>query len=77
MLRVFSQSLRSATGMTRRELLRAGMLAAGGLTIADLLRAEARVEPNAIRSAKHCILVFLNGGPSQLDTFDLKPEAPS
>jgi hypothetical protein len=63
--------------MTRRELLRAGMLAAGGLTIADLLRAEARVEPNAIRSAKHCILVFLNGGPSQLDTFDLKPEAPS
>ncbi len=77
MLQVLSQPARGAYGVTRRELLRAGMLAAGGLTLADLLRCEARANLERTCRAKHCILVFLNGGPSQLDTFDLKPEAPS
>ncbi|HUE17249.1 MAG TPA: DUF1501 domain-containing protein [Planctomycetaceae bacterium] len=77
MLQVFGRAARGSGEVTRRELLRAGMLAAGGLTLADLLRSEARATSKQARRAKHCILVFLNGGPSQLDTFDLKPEAPS
>ena len=79
MLRILDQAARGPSRVTRRELLRGGMLAAGGLTLADLLRAEARAvsKPGRAARAKHCILLFLNGGPSQLDTFDLKPEAPS
>jgi hypothetical protein len=79
MLRILDRAARGPSRVTRRELLRAGMLAAGGLTLADLLRAEARAVSKQAQPtrAKHCILFFLNGGPSQLDTFDLKPEAPS
>jgi len=62
--------------MSRRELLRAGSLALGGLTLADLFRNSARANASTGTPAKHCIFVFLNGGPSQLDTFDLKPDAP-
>jgi hypothetical protein len=79
MLRILDRAAGGPCRVTRRELLRAGMLATGGLTLADLLRAEARAVSKQARPvrAKHCILLFLNGGPSQLDTFDLKPEAPS
>ncbi len=79
MLRILDRAARGPARVTRRELLRGGMLAAGGLTLADLLRAEARAvsKPGRAARAKHCILLFLNGGPSQLDTFDLKPDAPS
>jgi uncharacterized protein (DUF1501 family) len=77
MLHLWSRPLRGPAVITRRELLRAGMLAAGGLTLPDLLRGESRADSRAARRAKHCILVFLNGGPSQLDTFDMKPEAPA
>lgn len=77
MLQVFDRVKSGSGKVTRRELLRAGMLAAGGLSLADLLRCEAVAGATRSRRAKHCILVFLNGGPSQLDTFDLKPDAPS
>ena len=59
---------------TRRELLRVGTF--GGLTaLADLLRARA-VGPPKARRDKSVIMVFLAGGPTHLDTFDLKPDAP-
>src|SRR5688500_1153536 len=60
---------------TRRELLRAGGLAAAGLSLADLLRLEARGQAEA-KKAKSVILLWLWGGPSHLDTFDMKPKAP-
>jgi hypothetical protein len=60
--------------LSRRELLRFGALSLGGLTLADQLRS--RVLGKTTGTARHCIFVFLNGGPSQLDTFDLKPDAP-
>ena len=60
---------------TRRELLRAGGLAAAGLSLADLLRLEARGQGEP-RKANSVILLWLWGGPSHLDTFDMKPKAP-
>ena len=61
---------------TRRELLRAGGLAAAGLSLADLLRLEAQGQSETPKKAKSVILLWLWGGPSHLDTFDMKPKAP-
>src|SRR5262245_59506883 len=60
--------------LSRRDFLRAGSLGAGavGLTLADLDQARA-----AAGAGTSCILLFLVGGPSQLETWDLKPAAPS
>ena len=76
MLVLNSKPIRWRGRVSRRELLRAGTLAVGGLTLADLFRFETRVRGGTIPGAKKCIFVFLNGGPSQLDTFDMKPQAP-
>lgn len=71
---MFQDSTTSATprGLSRRDFLRTSSLGAGvaGLTLADRLGAASRDE-------MRCILLFLVGGPSQLDTWDLKPNAPS
>ncbi|MGH7127876.1 MAG: DUF1501 domain-containing protein, partial [Planctomycetaceae bacterium] len=60
---------------SRRTLLKIGGLGLLGITQADLLRAEAA---SGVRgaTAKSVILLFQFGGPSQLDTFDPKPDAP-
>ena len=63
-------------GIRRRDFLKVGALGGLGLNLAGYLRlAEAgQVAPAKGRSA---ILIYLQGGPSHLDTFDLKPEAPA
>ncbi|MFO1093383.1 MAG: DUF1501 domain-containing protein [Planctomycetaceae bacterium] len=61
--------------MTRRELLRIGAVAPVGLSLADVLRLEARGQ-SAGAPAKSIILLWLWGGPSHIDTLDLKPHAP-
>jgi hypothetical protein len=61
-----------ADGLTRRDFLRAGALGIGGLSLADLGAAGATDKSKGV----NCILLFLVGGPSQLDTWDLKPGAP-
>jgi hypothetical protein len=59
---------------SRREFLRIGALGLGGLTLPQLLQAEARA---GIRSSqKSVILIYLVGGPPHQDMFDLKPQAP-
>jgi hypothetical protein len=68
--------------LSRRQLLRAGGLGAVGLNLAGLLQAgwaAARGSPptSAAPPVRHCILVFYYGGPSQLDTWDPKPDAPA
>jgi hypothetical protein len=70
--------IRSLAGsrMARRELLRVGSLGAIGLSLADLLRCEASFAAEERRPAKAIILLWLWGGPSHLDTFDMKPSAP-
>ena len=59
---------------TRRDFLHAGSLASLGLTLPAYLKAneQAAVKDNDV----NCIMLFLLGGPSQLDTWDLKPKAP-
>ena len=63
-------------GLTRRDFLRVGSLSAGavGLSLADLAQLQAAGKGKS--SDVNCILLFLVGGPSQLDTWDLKPNAP-
>jgi hypothetical protein len=75
MLNLGRQLVRTCGGLSRRELLRAGGLSAASLTLADLLRLRANA--NDSPPAKSVILLWLWGGPSQLDTFDLKPSAPA
>ena len=65
-----------STIYSRRQLLQAGCLSSVGLSLPGLLRAEA-VRPAAqSKSADACIIIFLNGGPSHLDMWDMKPNAP-
>ena len=63
-------------GMSRRSWLQIGGLALGGLALPDILRAEAQVAGTKSAAAKGIIMVLLPGGPTHLDTFDLKPDAP-
>jgi hypothetical protein len=77
MLTIFGKPLRHCDGISRRQFLTAGALSLGsmgGLTLADLLRAEAAAGIGS--SSKSVINVHLDGGPPHIDMFDLKPEAP-
>lgn len=64
-------------GLRRRDFLRIGGLALGGLTLTDALRARAAAGESGKSWGKACILLWLPGGPSHLETWDPKPEAPS
>ncbi|MGO9471694.1 MAG: twin-arginine translocation signal domain-containing protein, partial [Isosphaeraceae bacterium] len=62
-------------GVTRRDFLKLGGLALGGLSLPQLLQAEAKAGIKG--SHKAVIMIFLAGGPPHMDMFDLKPEAPA
>ena len=64
-------------GLHRRGFLQAGALAIGGLTLADMLRLQAQGAAPRGSSSKAVIMVYLNGGPSHMDMYDMKPDAPS
>ena len=73
---------RRCDGVMRRDLLRIGGLTAFGLGLGDLFRMQRAAgmehQPNGRKQkAKSCILIWLDGGPSHLETFDLKPDAPA
>ncbi len=86
MLRVMSHSQRLCNGLTRRDLLQVGGLGTVGLGLDQLLSQEAAHAANGalpqgalsttFGKAKRCIVLFLYGSPSQLETFDMKPQAP-
>lgn len=59
---------------SRRDWLQVGMLGLGGLSLADVLAARAASAPAPADRA--VILLYLLGGPSHLETYDLKPDAP-
>jgi hypothetical protein len=75
MFTLFGKPYRHCDGITRRHFLTAGALGLGGLTLADVLRAEAAAGKGT--SNKAVINIHLDGGPPHLDTIDLKPDAPS
>jgi hypothetical protein len=64
----------SYQGLSRRSFLRFGSLGLGGMMLADLLRL--RAEEKSPR-AKSVIMVLLRGGPSHIDMYDMKPDAPA
>lgn len=62
----------------RREFLQVGSLALGGLSLADLLAARAAAGPaRPITTGKSVVFLFMQGGPSQIETFDPKMTAPA
>ncbi len=66
-------------GVSRRDFLQVGTLGALGLSLADLAAMEARANPTGPppgRNERSVIMIFNLGAPSQLDTFDPKPQAP-
>ena len=74
MLRILGSKRRFCDGLTRRELLHASALAPFGLAIGSA--AAARKPEAGFGRAKRCILLCLWGSPSQLETWDPKPDAP-
>ncbi len=86
MLSLPGPPVRLCDGITRREALRVGGLGFTGLLWSDLLRARAaaatqvrqgkRPQGGGFGKARACILIFNYGGPSHLDIWDLKPDAP-
>ena len=75
MLRLNGDKQSFCDGVSRRNFLQLGAMATGGLSLASLLRADAQAAPNSA-SKKSIINIYLGGGPSHLDMFDLKPNAP-
>lgn len=76
MLRIFTSSPKAyCDGVSRRSFLQIGALGVAGVTLADLLKAEARAGIGS--SEKAIINIHLGGGPSHQDMFDLKPDAPA
>lgn len=61
--------------LSRRAFLKFGGLALGGLTLPEILAARA-ASGNAVAETS-VILLYMHGGPSQLETYDLKPDAPT
>jgi hypothetical protein len=66
-------------GVSRREFLRVGGLSALGLSLPAFfrLRQQAQASAAAPRRAANCILLWMQGGPSHIDTLDPKPDAPA
>jgi hypothetical protein len=75
MLSILGRPRRNCDGVSRRDFLRVGTLGLGGLTLADLLRAEAGASRQV--APKSAIMIFMSGGPSHIDTYDMKPDLPA
>src|SRR5438105_12147805 len=69
------RSVSFCDGLTRRDFLHAGAIASLGLTLPALMAQKAN---GAVKDRDvNCIMLFLVGGPSQIDTWDPKPKAPA
>jgi hypothetical protein len=76
MLEFISRGYRTCDGVSRRTFLTVGGLALGGLTLPGLLRVRA-AQKSSEAPRRSVILVWLAGGPSHIDMYDLKPNAPA
>lgn len=77
MLDILGRARQVCSGLSRRELLQIGGAGLFGLSLPKVLAAEDASAPFVGGRAKSVIFLFLFGGPSQLETFDMKPDAPS
>jgi hypothetical protein len=75
MLTIWGAREQFCDGISRRNFLRIGALGAG-LTLADVLRLRALGGTTAATKNKAAIMIYLPGGPSHMDMYDLKPDAP-
>jgi hypothetical protein len=79
MLNILGNAQKFCDGLNRRSFLKIGAFGAG-LTLADMLRAKAQANTAPARGAtstpKSAIMIYLPGGPSHMDMWDLKPDAP-
>lgn len=75
------REFRRSHRVSRRQVLQAGAISALGLGLGDLQSRLAFAQENNLslpaKRAKACIFLFMWGGPSQLETFDMKPDAPA
>src|SRR5947199_403226 len=76
MLTFLGQRQTFCDGIHRRNFLKIGAFGAG-LTLADQLRLSAAPAGSTSRPMKSAIMIYLPGGPSHMDMYDLKPEAPA
>lgn len=67
---------KNCEGLVRRDFLKAGVLGGVGLTLSNYLRLAHAGQVSANAKARYGIFINLPGGPSHMDTFDLKPDAP-
>ncbi|MDA0284921.1 MAG: DUF1501 domain-containing protein [Planctomycetota bacterium] len=67
----------TCNGVTRRDMLQAGALGAIGLSLPQYLAAKEQGAVKAGHDDRACIMIFNRGAPSQMDTFDMKPDAPA
>lgn len=79
MIELFGSSSRRCDGQSRRGFLKLGTLGLVGLSLGDLLRAQAAASPTvrATMPERSVILIWLDGGPPQHETYDPKPDAPA
>ncbi|MEX0679353.1 MAG: DUF1501 domain-containing protein [Pirellulales bacterium] len=88
MLSIWESDPRNPRRVTRRTALEIGSLAVGSLTLADFLRGRAQAAKPAVDGSQTASLrareretaviqIFMGGGPSHIDMFDLKPDAPA
>ncbi len=87
MISIPGKSGATCDGYSRREFLRVGGAGLVGLSLADILRLQAQQSPtvgpapgqpkNGWGTAKQVLLIYLQGGPSHIDIWDPKPDAPS
>src|SRR5271166_897295 len=75
MLSISGAKQRFCDGLTRRNFLKIGAFGTG-LSLTDLLRLRATAGTTTPAPAKSAIMIYLPGGPSHIDMYDLKPDAP-
>jgi hypothetical protein len=75
MFTIGTTTVRNCGGLTRREMLRVGGLSLAGATLADWIGSMSAA-PGTQRRDVSCIFLWLDGGPSHLETFDPKPDTP-
>ncbi|RMG41282.1 MAG: DUF1501 domain-containing protein [Planctomycetota bacterium] len=73
----FNAKHRNCAGVTRRDFVRVGALTAGGLTMAQLQALAAAGGSPGKLPGKAVICIWLDGGPTHMETFDPKPQAPA